>query len=109
MIKDILFCVSNSPELEYKQLQFSEVNLVGGAWRNLLIRFRLAIPSHGRLHATLLQQLLSFTSVSRPTDAQGENLPWFEPPYVTPGPFGNWAVAMPDRTPLQVATLIKRR
>jgi hypothetical protein len=38
--KDILHCVSDNPEATYGQLQFSEVNLAGGDWRNLLIRLR---------------------------------------------------------------------
>jgi len=35
IIKDILFCVSDNYLAAYDMLQFSEVNLAGGDWRNV--------------------------------------------------------------------------
>ncbi len=65
IIKDNLFCVSDNFIAAYDALRFSEVNLAGGGWRNLLIRLRIDSTAHARLHGVLLYQPDTFTYVAR--------------------------------------------
>jgi hypothetical protein len=64
IIKDILHYVNDHPGTSYDNTQFTEVNIAGGDWRNLLIRLRIDSPFHCRLHGVLLYQPDSFTSIA---------------------------------------------
>ncbi len=64
IIKDILHFVSDHPGTSYDSIQFTEVNIAGGEWRNLLIRLRIDSPSHCRLHGVMLHQPDSFISTA---------------------------------------------
>jgi hypothetical protein len=109
IVKDILYCVSNHPTEAYDQLQFTEVNLAGGEWRNLLIRLRITSAAHARLHGVLLHQPDTFTSTARPDTEDSDISPWFEPPYNTPPPIGQLQLPADERTRDNIATLIKGR
>jgi hypothetical protein len=110
IIKDILHFVSDHPATSYDNIQFTEVNIAGGEWRNLLIRLRIDSPSHCRLHGVLLYQPDSFTSTAQPDNTENDILPWFEPTYHTPpSPIGQLQIPVNERTRDKIATAVKRR
>jgi hypothetical protein len=63
-IKHILHCVSDNPEVAYV-LQLLEVNLAGGQWHSLLIRFRVETTAHAKFYNVLLNRPDTFTSSAR--------------------------------------------
>ncbi len=105
IIKDILFCVSDNSKAAYDALQFSEVNLAGGDWRNLLIRLRIDSAAHAMLHGVLLYQPDTFTYVARLDIDTTDIIPWFETPYNTPPPIGQLQLPVDERTRENIATL----
>jgi hypothetical protein len=109
VIKDILHCVSDNPEAAYGLLQFFEVNLAGGEWRNLLIRMSTESAAHAKLHGVLLHQPDTFTSTDSCDNEDNNIIPWFEPTYTTPLPIGQLNLPVNERTTANIATLIKSR
>jgi hypothetical protein len=110
IIKDILHFVSDHPVASYDNIQFTEVNIAGGEWRNLLIRLRIDSPSHGRLHGVLLHQPDSFISTAQLDNNENDILPWFEPPYHTsPLPIVQLQIPANERSREAIATSIKHR
>ena len=59
--QNILHYVSDNPEAAYGLIQFSEVNLAGGEWRNLFIRVSMDSAAHAMLHGVLLHKPNTFT------------------------------------------------
>ena len=110
IIKDIPHFVSDHPGTSYDNIQFTEVNIAGGEWRNLLIRLRIDSPSHGRLHGLLLYQPDSFISTAQLDNNEHDILPWFEPTYHTPPlPIVQLQIPANERSRETIATAIKRR
>jgi len=107
IIKDILQCVSDNPNATYDLLEFSEVNLAGGDWRrNPLIRLCIYSAVHARLHGVLLRQPDTFTYAARFDTDDSDIIPWFEPPYNTPLPIGQFQLPVDERTRENIATFI---
>jgi hypothetical protein len=96
-----------NPEAAYGLLRFSELNLAGGEWRNLLIRMSMDSVAHATMHGVLLHQLETFTSTARSDNEDSDIIPWFEPTYNTPTPFGQLNLPVNERTIANIATLIK--
>ena len=95
--------------MTYEALQFSEVNLAGGDWRNLHIRLRIDSAAGARLHGVLLYQPGTFTYVARLDIDTDDIIPWFEPPYNTPPHIGQLQLPVDERTRENIATFIKGR
>ena len=74
-IQDVLHCVGDEPEVAYGMLQFSEVNIAEGDWRNLLIRLRVDSIAHAKLHGVWLHQPNTFTSVARSDTYDNDIIP----------------------------------
>jgi hypothetical protein len=110
IIKDILHFVSEHPSTSYDNIQFTEVNIAGGDWRNLLIRMRIDSPPHCRLHGVLLYQPDSFISTAHLDNNDHDILPWFEPTYHTPPlPIVQLQIPANERSRETIATAIKRK
>jgi hypothetical protein len=70
---------------------------------------RMDSATRAKLHGVLLHQPDTFKSIARSDNENNDIIPWFEPTYITPPPFGHINLPVSERTSANIATLIENR